>query len=423
MKCYIKIALTAVICLTLGGCGLTNPYEKWLDECQENPDRIRPSEVKSVLCTVGTWKTDYEGTDVYFQFSRDGSVSSDSEIQKLATHSTFNVMSVSSKVVSLTIIGGGHLAYVDSNAEETYFVDEYSETSITVKGKEGGETLVLVPAPSEEFEAINASKEALLATMAAANMFAEAGYGTSSVSDENGFVCRFAISPEKCSIRFDIIEGGKLSHKTNSIAVDDAGNLKLGAPLTIGESTITGLALKGSNVKLEGAEELKVARNNVSRAYFLSGDYETHKINFIDGVGDAVKYVVDEIMPHDEWEFIEFNERETRPLVFCPREGHEKDRYWYVFFDSFSEENGPVVSSEFNDIIYMQESEGTMPFGDWGFDISKDVEKDYPKFLKGYYDKDGLILVYLPEGEESYLWLLSPTTDYWVKAYHLDEDE
>ena len=47
MNCYIKIALTAAFCLTLGGCGLTNPYEKWLDECQENPDRIRPSEVKT----------------------------------------------------------------------------------------------------------------------------------------------------------------------------------------------------------------------------------------------------------------------------------------------------------------------------------------------------------------------------------------
>ncbi len=422
MNCYIKIALTAAFCLTLGGCGLTNPYEKWLDECQENPDRIRPSEVKSILCTVGTWKTDYEGTDVYFQFSSDGSVSSDSEIQKLATNSTFNVMSVSSKVVSLTIIGGGHLTYVDSNAEETYFVEELSSTSITVKGKEGGETLVLVPAPSEEFEAINASKEALLATMAAANMFAEAGYGTSSVSDGDGFVCRFAIFPEKCSIRFDIIEDGKLSHQTISISVDEAGNLQLGSPLTIGENTITGLELKGANVKMEGAEELKVARNNVSRANFLSGDYKTHKINLIDGVGDAVKYVVDEFMPHDEWEFIEFNERETRPLVFCPREGHEKDHYWYVFYDSFNEDNGPVVSSEFNDIIYMQKSQGTMPFDDWGVDISDEVEKDFPKFFKGYFDKDGLILVYLPEGEESYLWLLSPTTDFWIKSYHIDED-
>lgn len=420
MNCYIKIALTAAFCLTLGGCGLTNPYEKWLDECQENPDRVRPSEVKSVLCTVGTWKTDYEGTDVYFQFSSDGSVSSDSEIQKLATNSTFNVMSVSSKVVSLTIIGGGHLTYVDSNAEETYFVEEYSSTSITVKGKEGGETLVLVPAPSEEFEAINASKEALLATMAAANMFAEAGYGTSSVSDGDGFVCRFAISPEKCSIRFDIIEDGKLSHKTNTITVDEAGNLQLGSPLTIGESTITGLALKGNNVKMEGAEELKVARNNVSRAYFLGGDYKTHKINFNNGVGDAVKYVVDEIMPHDEWGDIEFNERETRPIVYCPE--NDKEHYWYTFFDSFSEEKGPVVSSEFNDIIFMQKADGYMPFGDWGTDNAPEIEKDLVKFMKGYYDKDGLILVYLPEGEESYLWLLSPTTDYWVKAYHIDED-
>ena len=63
-----------------------------------------------------------------------------------------------------------------------------------------------------------------------------------------------------------------------------------------------------------------------------------------------------------------------------------------------------------------------MPFGDWGTDNAPEIEKDLVKFMKGYYDKDGLILVYLPEGEESYLWLLSPTTDYWVKAYHLDED-
>ncbi|MBP5234940.1 MAG: hypothetical protein J6Z20_03045, partial [Bacteroidales bacterium] len=255
---------------------------------------------------------------------------------------------------------------------------------------------------------------------AAANMFAEAGYGTSSVSNEDGFVCRFAISPEKCSIRFDIIQDGKLSHKTNSISVDEAGNLKLDSPLAIGENTITGLALNGTNVKMEGAEELTVARNNVSRAYFLSGEYRTHKINFNAEVGDAVKYLVDEIKPHDEWGDIEFNERETRPIVYCPE--NDKEHYWYTFFDSFSEEKGPVVSSEFNDIIFMQKADGYMPFGDWGTDNSPEIEKDLPKFMKGYYDKDGLILVYLPEGEESYLWLLSPTTDYWVKAYHLDED-
>ena len=70
----------------------------------------------------------------------------------------------------------------------------------------------------------------------------------------------------------------------------------------------------------------------------------------------------------------------------------------------------------------MQKADGYMPFDDWGVDISDEVEKDFPKFFKGYFDKDGLILVYLPEGEESYLWLLSPTTDFWIKSYHIDED-
>ena len=81
MSNYVKIAISA-LCLILSGCGLTNPYEKWLTDDQD-PDRLRPSELKAVLCDVGTWVVDYDGTDVYFQFGTDWSLTSDSDIPQV----------------------------------------------------------------------------------------------------------------------------------------------------------------------------------------------------------------------------------------------------------------------------------------------------------------------------------------------------
>ena len=151
MTNYAKIAMAA-ICLILGGCGMTNPYEKWLDEGQNDQEKLLPSKLKAVLCDVETWKVDYEGTDVFFQFGSDWSLVSDSDIPQVATSSTYNMMSLSAKEISLTLVGAGHLAYVDKGADASYVVKAFSNTSISATGKTSGKEITLVPANDDVME-------------------------------------------------------------------------------------------------------------------------------------------------------------------------------------------------------------------------------------------------------------------------------
>ena len=399
MSNYVKIAMTA-LCIILSGCGLTNPYEKWLTDDQD-PDRLRPSELKAVLCDVGTWVVDYDGTDVYFQFGTDWSLTSDSDIPQVATNSTYNLMSISPKEISLTLVGAGHFSYIESGAEETYIVKEFSSSSISAVGKSSGKALTFVPGDENALAAIAATKEALLVTVDICNSFVSSGFKTAAVHNADGdFVCRFAINPEPRTLQFDVIAEGELSHTTVGVEANEDGSLDF-----------------VSSITLDGKEV----------SYYLGGDYETHAINLRYGRGDAVQYVVNEITPHDEWGDIEFNERETRPLVFCP--DNDKERYWYTFFDSFKEEEGAKVSSQYNDIIFMSKSDGYMPFGCWEddkgeIDNAPEILNTMPRFMNGYFHKDGLILVHDYDDEGySYMWIISPTTDYWVRARNNRDDE
>ena len=383
MSNYVKIAISA-LCLILSGCGLTNPYEKWLTDDQD-PDRLRPSELKAVLCDVGTWVVDYDGTDVYFQFGTDWSLTSDSDIPQVATNSTYNLMSISAQEISLTLVGAGHFSYIESGADETYIVKEFSSSSISAVGKSSGKALTFVPGDENALAAIAATKEALLVTVELCNSFVSSGFKTAAVHNADGeFICRFAINPEPRTFQFDVIADGELSHTTVGVEANEDGGLDF-----------------ASSITLDGKE--------------------------VSGLGDAVQYVFNEITPHDEWGDIEFNERETRPLVFCP--DNDKERYWYTFFDSFKEEEGAKVSSQYNDIIFMSKSDGYMPFGCWEddkgeIDNAPEILNTMPRFMNGYFHKDGLILVHDYDDEGySYMWIISPTTDYWVRARNNRDDE
>ena len=420
MSNYVKIAMTA-LCIILSGCGLTNPYEKWLTDDQDQ-DRLRPSELKAVLCDVGTWVVDYDGTDVYFQFGTDWSLSSDSEISQVATNSTYNLMSISPKEISLTLVGAGHFSYIQSDADETYIVKEFSSSSISAVGKSSGKALTFVPGDEGALAAIAATKEALLVTVEICNSFVSAGFKTAAVHNADGdFVCHFSINPEPRTLQFDVIAEGELTHSIVGVEANEDGSLDFVSSITLDGKEVSGLVSTSNGLAFKGDNGLKVKSNGDSRIYFLGGDYHIHAINLRDGRGDAVKYVCDEITPHDEWGDIEFNERETRPLVFCP--DNDKEHYWYTFFDSFKEEEGPKVSAQYNDIIFMSKSEGYMPFGGWedanGQEINNvpEIQNAMPRFLNGYFHKDGLILVHDYDDEGySYMWIIRPTTDYWVRA-------
>ena len=254
------------------------------------------------------------------------------------------------------------------------------------------------------------------------NDFVSAGFKTAVAYNADGdFICHFSINPEPCTMQFDVIVDGELSHTTVGVEANEDGSLDFVSPITVDGKEVSGLVSTGNGVAFKGGDGLKVKSNGDSRDFFLGDDYDTHAINLRNGLGDAVQYVYDEITPHDEWGDIELNNRMTRPLVFCP--DNDKEHYWYTFFDSFKEDKGAKVSDQYNDIIFMSRSEGYMPFGGWedanGQEINNvpEIQNAMPRFLNGYFHKDGLILVHDYDDEGySYMWLISPTTDFWVRA-------
>jgi len=408
------------LCLVLSSCGLTNPYEKWLKD--ENPDRLLPSELKALLCNVGTWVVDYDGTDVFFQFSTDWSLTSDSEIPQVATNSTFNLMSLSAKEISLTLVGAGHLSYIEKTADETYIVTSFSSSAITATGKNSGKQLSFVPGDEDVLAELAASKEALLVTVEACNAFVSAGFKTAAVHNADGdFVCRFSINPEPRTIQFDVIADGELTHTSVTVAADEDSNLDFESSITLDGITVTGLSSTGNGVAFKGGNGLKVTSNGATRNYFLGGDYKTHAFSLRHGRGDAAAYLYDELESHDEWGDIELNEREKRPIVFCP--DNDKEKYWYTFFDIIEEEKGVKVSAQYNDIIFIPKTAGYMPFGGWEdgkggeYDNAAEILNTLPRLMNGLFHADGLALVRDFDAEGcSNIWVLSPTTDFWLRT-------
>ena len=78
MKKLIYIMLS-LCCLIFYSCGMTEPWKDWEHEGDMSADRLRPLEVKELLCAADGWKMIYQGVTFYFQFDEEGNVASDSD--------------------------------------------------------------------------------------------------------------------------------------------------------------------------------------------------------------------------------------------------------------------------------------------------------------------------------------------------------
>lgn len=62
----IRYTLLASCLFALCGCGTTDVWKDWEDQGTMNEEtRLRPSEVKKLLCAADGWKLSYEGVDFY----------------------------------------------------------------------------------------------------------------------------------------------------------------------------------------------------------------------------------------------------------------------------------------------------------------------------------------------------------------------
>ncbi|WP_321332505.1 hypothetical protein [uncultured Bacteroides sp.] len=399
---YVLITL----CLALYSCGMTDVWKDWESEGIPNPDRLKPSEVKSALCASDGWKLNYKGHDFYFQFSEDGTVAANSDYTILdeTVYTTYRFNSEGDNLVLLTIEGGGHLSSLgDDDSEDTYLVSAVSDSKITCKGKKNGDEMDLVAVSAAEIKSQIESKSLLLSMK-------NNGFLNGVIRDANDrFVAHYAISTSDNMIRFITLENRLAIHQESSLNIDG------------GTFTFSGITLEGQSVSkltynsrgdgfaaLEGVDGLTVTSNKDVVDYFNGTSYKTYKISKNNNLGDAKDELFDEL----GWSSlgdVEISDRTKRPLVFCPSGA---DSFWYLFFDSMKD-NDPLIKGEL-DRVYFTRSDGYMPYGGDLKSISE-ANIHLAKFLAAWFDEDGLYLVRESDGSTDYIYFLSPTTDSWFK--------
>ncbi|MCM1198369.1 MAG: hypothetical protein NC308_05730, partial [Clostridium sp.] len=134
----VSAILMIAMGFALAGCGLSDPWKTWENEGQMPSDRLLPSELKEVLCLSDWWKMSYESEEFYFQFIDDGTVESNSTIFRDEVSTTFYIDWDEPYALKLTVVGGGHVGYLESGKEDTFIVTSFDDTEIVCKGSETG---------------------------------------------------------------------------------------------------------------------------------------------------------------------------------------------------------------------------------------------------------------------------------------------
>lgn len=389
-----------VLCLGLYSCGMTDVWKEWDDQGIMSADRLRPSELKKVLIAADGWKMTYKGVVFYYEFDAEGIVVSnaDETILKDKVESDYTLSFKGEDILLLTIEDFGALKYLSDGLEKTFVITAFSAQAITATGKDGGEPMNLTPATAGEIKA-NEDLKAVELFMKDNGVIRDA---------DDKFLAHYAIfgDVDDKKIKISVLENRVLKHYDRDLTVNIGATdatLSFDA-VTVHGKNISQIVFTISNKNMSVGSGLKVGINKDVVSYYTGGSYETHKLNGHNNIGDAKEEIWQEL----GWKAVgdlEINNRDVRPLVLCP--GPE-NAVWYTFFDA------NLRTSDEIDRIYFNRSAGYMPFG--GDDRVAEVEENLSKFLSAWFDADGLYMVRETNGNDSYLYFLSPTSDNWVKA-------
>lgn len=404
---YIVMSLCLV---ALCSCGMTDVWKDWESEGAPNPNRLKPSEIKSVLCAADGWKLNYLGHDFYFQFFEDGTViaNSDNSIEEATSYTTYHFNPQGDKAVELIIDGGGHLAALDQGSEDTYLISGVTDNKIISIGVVNGVTMNLTTVMATEIDAMMEAKSNLLMML---NM-KKKGYMNGVIRNaDDAFVAHYAISSSDNKIRFISIENRVALHQEANLTIN--GSTFAFSGITLNGQSITKLTYSNSgegSAKLEGGSGLKVTSNKEAVSFYTDSSWKTHKIGKNTNMGDAK----DELWNELGWtgfKEIEFDDRSPRNMFFCPS-FTSADQIYYIGYPT----NGQTKSEI--DRIYFANTGWVLMFGDGGRENAgvAQLQNNLPKFMAACYDEDGFYLVRETVGNTSYLYFLSPTKDNWFKV-------
>lgn len=407
---YIVMSLCLV---ALYSCGMTDVWKDWESEGAPNPDRLKPSEIKSVLCAADGWKMNYLGHDFYFQFFEDGTViaNSDNSIEEATSYTTYHFNPQSDKVVELIIDGGGHLSALAQGSEDTYLISGVTDNKITCEGANTGVTMNLASVRTTEIEETMEAKANLLLLL---NM-KKKGFMNGVIRNmDDTFVAHYAISSSENKIRFISIEDRVAVHQEADLTME--GSTFSFSGITLNGESITKLVYSNAgegSARLVGGLGLKVTSNKDAVSYYVSASYQDYAISVSENKGDANEELWQELT-WDNMIRIEFSRREGRPIVVCL-----KNQYGgYLFYWAGESQNDGASSIVFTkdeiDRIYVPKYKEEGLYGGSLQALAEGNQK-LEKFLATWFSADGLYVVRESVDSKDYIYFLSPTTNNWFK--------
>lgn len=404
---YIMLSLC---CLVFYSCGMAEPWKDWENEGKMSEDRLRPSEVKELLCTADGWKMIYEGVTFYFQFNEEGAVTSDSDesLLKNAVETEYSLDFQGEKIVFLTLQNGGMMQYLEENQENTFVITDYSDSKITATGQKNGKEVILTSIASTEMQQAKERKRlAIIAYNKAQSMEllkTDLSNGVLRNASTNQFVAHYSIScgdNEDWKIKISSLTDKELKHTEYAMTINTANDEK--ATLSI-----DGLAINGTNVgalyyKYDTGDlttdnpALKVDLNKSSdmlKTY--TGSWRTHIVDR-DYICDKFSGLLTQI---------EFDDRSPRNIIVCP--GSTSAGQWHYV--------GFTVSATSNDAtgcLYLTNSGINYILGNYGDDagVVRSIAS-YNAFLNFSFSEEGL---WMYEDSDFYLYVISPVSDEWFR--------
>ena len=406
MKRPIYIILT--LCLALSSCGMTDVWKDWENEGTMSEDRLRPSEVKALLCSGDGWKMTYEGTTFYFQFTTGGNVTSDSDetmFLQEPVETNYYLDFQGERAVLLTIVGNGMLQYLSENAESTWVITEYSATQITAHGQEYGLDVTLTPATSADLEqAQEAKRQARIAyymeraveelkTTYVKGLFRNAsgellGYYTLTCDDNEQWTATVTAMQNRT------LSSAKEYSMTLS-SDEEKTSLTFDESITLEGIRIDALQYGYDDGTLgTSAESVRIGSYTDKRNNYISG-WVTHQLdwNYICAAFSSIPSVQ-----------IELDDRSPRNVVVCP--GSSSDGQWhYVFFEISTQ------MDDTSDLIYLTNTKTDLPFGGYGNDVAL-VQGIYQPILDLCFSEGG---VYMYEDTDGYVYVIDPVSGNWIR--------
>lgn len=390
-----------VLCIaSLCSCGTTDVWKDW--ENQGNMDetsRLRPSEVKKILCSKDGWKMNYEGVDFYLQFDENGGVitNTNEKILRPEIATGYHLDFEGEKVVLLTITGNSSLQYLKSNQESTFRITDYSENSITAKGSDFGISMNLSPVSASDIETVKSTKEAILKKVEAIDGFNCGGIRLA----DGGIVAYYTLSADndnKWSVELVTVSDRNVNRTEYPLTLNIEGEKGV---LEADGIEIAGYPLVNitydygnSSAPVIGNEDLvfdSAAASDWADMYLSS--WNTHLID-AQGSSAGVSSV-----PSTQ---LEMDDRNPRNMVICPNDDNE---WWYVFYEISTYVDGKTNTVHFsNTSVYL-------PFGGDNSGIAKTQEQFKP-LLDVFFGDEGL---WVWDDDDAY-YLIQPVSHEWIRV-------